>query len=57
MEKALFHFVVYTQSKVTLTDFIIPQKANQLIEDAGVTTALSFSWVSRFKARHGIKSY
>uniref|UniRef100_A0AAV1TQ29 HTH CENPB-type domain-containing protein n=1 Tax=Peronospora matthiolae TaxID=2874970 RepID=A0AAV1TQ29_9STRA len=40
-----------------LTDFIFHQMANQVFEDAGVTTTLSLSWVSRFKARHGIKSY
>uniref|UniRef100_A0AAV1THC3 HTH CENPB-type domain-containing protein n=1 Tax=Peronospora matthiolae TaxID=2874970 RepID=A0AAV1THC3_9STRA len=57
VEKALFHVVLDTQSKVTLTDFILHQKANQLHEDAGVTTKLSLSWVSRFKARHGIKSH
>ena len=57
VEKALFHFVLDTQTKFTLTDFILHQKANQLLEDAGVTTTLSLSWVSRFKARHGIKSY
>ena len=57
VEKALFHFVLATQSKITMTDFILHQKANQLLEDAGVTTTISLSWVSRFKARHGIKSY
>uniref|UniRef100_A0AAV1U7D8 HTH CENPB-type domain-containing protein n=1 Tax=Peronospora matthiolae TaxID=2874970 RepID=A0AAV1U7D8_9STRA len=49
VEKALFHYVLDNQSKVTLTDFILHQKANQLLEDAGVTTTLSLSWVSRFK--------
>uniref|UniRef100_A0AAV1UN88 Uncharacterized protein n=1 Tax=Peronospora matthiolae TaxID=2874970 RepID=A0AAV1UN88_9STRA len=43
VEKALFHFVLDTQSKVTLTDFILHQKANQLLEDAGVTTTISLS--------------
>uniref|UniRef100_A0AAV1T6X1 HTH CENPB-type domain-containing protein n=1 Tax=Peronospora matthiolae TaxID=2874970 RepID=A0AAV1T6X1_9STRA len=57
MEKALFYFVLDTQSKVTLTKFILHQKANQLLEDAGATMKLSLAWVSRFKARHGIKSY
>ncbi|KAH9086319.1 hypothetical protein LEN26_020242 [Aphanomyces euteiches] len=57
MEEELYKLVLDTQAKTALTDFVLYTKANQLLAASGVTASVSLSWVSRFKTRHGIRSY